>query len=202
MTRERIKWIWFFVDQLLHLIVLIIVVWFIAPPEFVWQHIADRLLIIATGLLFLLKPSSLIIKMILSNWTPATAFQTDKIETPSLLHAGMMIGYLERILVFIFILNDQWAAIGFLIAPKSVFRFRDLKLGQDRKLTEYILIGTLLSFGIAIVVSLLTLSVNYQMKDYLINWQSTAGTEQGPYDLPYGLAYICNNGTLVIDRSG
>ena len=158
---ERTKRIWFFVDQLLHLIVLIIVVWFIAPPEFVWQHVADRLLIIATGLLFLLKPSSLIIKMILSKWTPATAFQTDKIETPSLLHAGMMIGYLERILVFIFILNDQWAAIGFLITAKSVFRFSDLKLGQDRKLTEYILIGTLLSFGIAIVVSLLTLSAIY-----------------------------------------
>lgn len=47
-----------------------------------------------------------------------------------------------------------------------------------------------------------TLSVNYQMKDYLINWQNTAGTEQGPYGMPYGLAYICDKGTLVINRSG
>ncbi len=39
---------------------------------------------------------------------------------------------------------------GFLIAAKSIFRFGDLSKAKDRKLTEYILIGTLLSFGIAI----------------------------------------------------
>ena len=67
----------------------------------------------------------------------------------------MMIGYLERTLVLIFILQGQWAAIGFLVTAKSVFRFSDLKIGQDRKLTEYILIGTLLSFGIAILTGVL-----------------------------------------------
>lgn len=160
---EQTKRVWFFIDQFLHLVVLIVAVWFIIPPEIAWQRTVDRFLITATGVLFLLMPSSLIIKMILSKWTPATAFKTDKIETPSLLHAGMMIGYLERILVFVFILNDQWAAIGFLITAKSVFRFSDLKLGQDRKLTEYILIGTLLSFGIAILIGLLAqLALDYQ----------------------------------------
>ncbi|MBW7891374.1 MAG: DUF3307 domain-containing protein [Chitinophagaceae bacterium] len=153
---ERTKRVWFFIDQSLHLVVLIVAVWFIFPPDMVWQEAVEQLLIIATGVLFLLMPSSLIIKMILSKWAPATEFKTDKIETPSLLHAGMMIGYLERILIFIFILNGQWAAVGFLVTAKSVFRFSDLKLGQDRKLTEYILIGTLLSFGIAIVIGLLT----------------------------------------------
>jgi hypothetical protein len=51
----------------------------------------------------------------------------------------------------------RWEAIGFLIAAKSVFRFGDLKDSRNRKLTEYILIGTLLSFGIAIVTGILTL---------------------------------------------
>lgn len=47
-----------------------------------------------------------------------------------------------------------------------------------------------------------TLSVNYQMKDYIINWQNTAGVEQGPYGMAYGLAYIGADATLVINRSG
>ena len=47
-----------------------------------------------------------------------------------------------------------------------------------------------------------TLSVIYQMKDYTITWQNTAGTENGPYNRTYGLAYIGNDATLVIDRGG
>lgn len=39
-------------------------------------------------------------------------------------------------------------AVGFLLAAKSVFRFGDLRDDQDRKRTEYVLIGTLLSFGL------------------------------------------------------
>jgi len=41
-----------------------------------------------------------------------------------------------------------------LIAAKSVFRFGDLSRAKDRKLTEYILIGTFLSFGLAIAIGL------------------------------------------------
>jgi hypothetical protein len=50
---------------------------------------------------------------------------------------------------------NQWSAIGLLITAKSVFRFGDLSKAKNRKLTEYVLIGTLLSFGIAIAVGLL-----------------------------------------------
>lgn len=47
-----------------------------------------------------------------------------------------------------------------------------------------------------------TMSVNYQMKDFTISWEHTAGTQSGPFDRPYGLAFIGNDATLVIDRSG
>ena len=47
-------------------------------------------------------------------------------------------------------------AVGFLLAAKSIFRFGDLKEAHDIKLTEYVLIGTLLSFGIAIITALMT----------------------------------------------
>jgi hypothetical protein len=73
----------------------------------------------------------------------------------SLEKAGKYIGILERALIFIFITLDQWSAIGFLITAKSVFRFGDLTRSRNRKLTEYVLIGTLLSFTLAIAFSLL-----------------------------------------------
>ena len=47
-----------------------------------------------------------------------------------------------------------------------------------------------------------TMSVTYQMKDYTINWEHTAGTQNGPYGRSYGLAFVGNNATLVIDRDG
>lgn len=149
--------LWFFIDQLLHLAVITCVVVMVVKPSFPWDPVAiNHLFIIVTALVFLLMPASVIIRLVLAKWAPATEIRTDKIETPALLHAGMAIGYLERVLVFIFVLSGQWAAIGFLVTAKSVFRFSDLKMGQDRKLTEYILIGTLLSFGMAVVTGIAT----------------------------------------------
>ncbi|MBL7698530.1 MAG: Gfo/Idh/MocA family oxidoreductase [Chitinophagaceae bacterium] len=47
-----------------------------------------------------------------------------------------------------------------------------------------------------------TMSVSYQLKDLVINWEHTAGIQTGPYNRSYGLAFVGNNGTLVIDRNG
>lgn len=109
------------------------------------------LLLLITSVYFLTQPVSIAIAIIISKWTPQTGENTDD----SLQSAGKYIGYLERLLVFIFLCSNHWEAIGFLITAKSVFRFGDLKAARDRKLTEYVLIGTLLSFGIAIIAGLL-----------------------------------------------
>jgi predicted dehydrogenase len=45
-----------------------------------------------------------------------------------------------------------------------------------------------------------TMSVHYQMPDHTIVWEHTAGIQTGPYGRNYGLAFIGNDGTLVIDR--
>ena len=76
-------------------------------------------------------------------------------ENESLPQAGKYIGMLERLLVFAFIIIQQWPAIGWLIAAKSILRFSDLTRAKDRKLTEYVLIGTLLSFSLSIVTCLI-----------------------------------------------
>ncbi len=47
-----------------------------------------------------------------------------------------------------------------------------------------------------------TMNVSYQMKDYVINWQHTAGIESGPYGRNYGLEFIADSGTVVINREG
>jgi len=46
------------------------------------------------------------------------------------------------------------------------------------------------------------MDVSYQLKDFVINWSHTAGTQSGPYDRHYGLAFVGNLATLVINREG
>lgn len=69
---------------------------------------------------------------------------------------GYWIGVTERSLIYLFILVGEPTGIGFLAAAKSVFRIGELREAKDRKLAEYILIGTLLSFAAAMVVGLAT----------------------------------------------
>ncbi len=47
-----------------------------------------------------------------------------------------------------------------------------------------------------------TLSVLYQLPDYSISWEHTAGIQTGPFGRAYGLAFAGNDATLVIDRAG
>jgi hypothetical protein len=70
---------------------------------------------------------------------------------------GMIIGQLERALIFILTLTGQAAGIGFLIAAKSILRFGEAQDPRQRMDAEYIIIGTLMSFGWGILVAYLTL---------------------------------------------
>jgi hypothetical protein len=74
-----------------------------------------------------------------------------------LVGAGRAIGLLERGLVFVLVLSGQTGAIGFLIAAKSVLRFG--AVGDDRKISEYVIVGTLASFGWGIVTAIVTLTL-------------------------------------------
>jgi hypothetical protein len=69
---------------------------------------------------------------------------------------GQYIGWLERFLVMLLLLMNQPNGIGFLIAAKSILRFGEIKDASQRKVAEYIIIGTFLSFGWALVISALT----------------------------------------------
>lgn len=144
----------FFLDQLAHLAILAGVVYAYAPFTVALDKIGSPGNLLLTILfVFVTYVTAVVIKVLISRWSPST----ESAETESLGKAGRFIGILERTLVFVFIITNHWEAVGFLLAAKSIFRFGDLKESKDRKLTEYVLIGTLLSFGIAIAAGLLYL---------------------------------------------
>ncbi|MDO6566104.1 DUF3307 domain-containing protein [Alteromonas sp. 1_MG-2023] len=159
----------FTLDQLAHIAV-IIILWAALTHQFEallkqvllidYQHLA-----IVLAYLVILKPTSIFIKQLLSPWTKELDSMVKPKETAQLVQlpiqntlamAGQRIGYLERLLILTFVLINQFAAIGFLLAAKSIFRFGDLSKSEDKKLTEYVLLGTLTSVVITIGVGLTT----------------------------------------------
>ena len=105
--------------------------------------------VILTGYLSLLWPSGILIGKFTQKWRD-TIPKSTQLNEQSLENAGKWIGFFERFLILTFILVQQYTAIGFLVAAKSIFRYPD-----RRDIGEYILIGTLLSFSIAVCVGLL-----------------------------------------------
>lgn len=144
---------WFFFDQALHFLVIAGVSLYC--QEFNFEFLRNKeLLKIVAGAIFLTSPASVFIRILLSSWTPVPE-TAGNIQTESLSNAGKYIGILERLLVFTFIMVNHWEGVGFMVAAKSVFRFSDLAQAKQRKLTEYVLIGTLLSFGMAVLTGIL-----------------------------------------------
>jgi len=150
----KVKAIPFFIDQLLHILVLYLCAFYgniIGQALTIINHIDWPLV---TAVVFLSFPTAIIMAKLLEG-------MSDKIELDhkSLPNAGKYIGIIERLFVLVFIILGRWEVIGFLITAKSVFRFNDLKESNNRKLTEYILIGTLLSFGLAIITGIIYMNM-------------------------------------------
>ncbi|SHH43525.1 DUF3307 domain-containing protein [Winogradskyella jejuensis] len=155
LQNKKNKRLLFFLDQLLHLLTIFIAVWVFNGQLVLFDFITQNSLLLLICVLLLIQPTSIIMKTIFSKWNINKITKGNE----SLKDAGKYIGILERLLVFIFIVVGRWEAVGFLITAKSVFRFGDLTASKERKLTEYILIGTLISFGIAILIGLLYLNL-------------------------------------------
>lgn len=139
----------FFIDQFLHLIVILVVTWlylyFFEIKLWFSIPINNHHLIIAAGYLFCTKPANIFIKEILRFYN--IRIVKNNPETTELPNAGKLIGNVERLLTLTFVLLGRYEAVGFLIAAKSILRFGE----KDTTKSEYVLIGTLLSFGIAII---------------------------------------------------
>ncbi|MBU2946056.1 DUF3307 domain-containing protein [Zobellia uliginosa] len=146
----RLKSIPFFMDQVLHIIVLYCCVYYGNLGGHTMALFQNLDWPLVTAMVFVSSPAAIIMGKLLEA-------MSDKIELDhkSLPNAGKYIGIIERLFVLMFIIMGRWEAIGLLIGAKSVFRFNDLKESNNRKLTEYILIGTLLSFGLAVITGII-----------------------------------------------
>ena len=70
-------------------------------------------------------------------------------------NAGRLIGQMERGIIFTLIIAGQPGGIGFLIAAKSVLRF---DTARKNHVAEYVIVGTLASFGWAMIASWATMA--------------------------------------------
>ena len=162
------KQFWAFtVDQLLHLLMIVIAwLWMIEgwnkfglSSEELFGSYRFQLRIL--GYLVVAGPVCFLIRFAANRW----ASDLDKTDS-GLADAGLWIGILERVLILTFVYTNQFTAIGFLVAAKSILRLIDRPdpgrfqtneqyVFSARKHTEYVLIGTFLSYASAIITGLI-----------------------------------------------
>lgn len=144
----------FFIDQTLHIAVLYSCVYY----DNLWEHTQTLIQqldwALITAVVFVTFPAAIVMSKLLERMSDQIT-----LDHKSLPNAGKYIGIIERLFVLLFIILGRWEAIGLLITAKSVFRFNDLKESNNRKLTEYILIGTLLSFGLGILAGIIYINL-------------------------------------------
>jgi uncharacterized membrane protein YidH (DUF202 family) len=150
---------YFIIDQLLHLIV-IFACWYFSFIEWKdtlmsWKAFTNNLPLwkLIAGFLFVTYPAGIIIGQFTKQWSDKIKQTDDAEKTESLVNAGKWIGIAERVIVLILVIQGQYAAIGLLVTAKGIIRFAE-KDRQESK-TEYLVIGTLLSIGLAIVTGLM-----------------------------------------------
>jgi hypothetical protein len=147
------KYSWFILDQVLHLSVILLVwlyltdQWPLLEQTWLWLISPEPLLVLVAYIL-VMRPCAFVIASIIGKW----GREID--NSGSLAKSGIRIGLIERFLILTFILIDQFSTIGFLLLAKSVLRYGDLRKNHDRRFTEYILFGTMLSFALSIGLGL------------------------------------------------
>ena len=94
------------------------------------------------------EPASVLIRKLFISISPKTYPKAYSEE----LKAGNIIGKLERTIIAILLLNNQFGVIGFVLTAKSIARFKQM---EDKNFAEKYLIGTLTSFLIVLVTVLI-----------------------------------------------
>lgn len=154
----------FLIDQLLHLTIIALATWLLLIPKGVsiWWFtflppVAVKVAACIAVIILLLPVGGIMIGLFVQPYQQQIKdhYRNEKKKPiEGLANGGKIIGWLERALIFIFVLAGQFAGIGFLVAAKSIFRFGEFKESENRKEAEYIIIGTFASFLYAILISL------------------------------------------------
>lgn len=123
----------FCIDQLLHSIVIYYCSIYIVLKETFSLNIAIMIL----AILILIKPVSIFISLVFK-----TIFKNEKGVDE--IRIGRYIGYLERVIIFLLCIFNSISTIGFVIAAKTLVRYKDINTNENHFQEKY-LIGTLLS---------------------------------------------------------
>lgn len=148
------KMLYFVLDQSMHILVILVTGLLLYPPDPAISNSLQSILrnenywAVTLAVVFLAHPSGIIIGMLTGRWREQLADTSN-----SLADAGKWIGILERLIIFVLVVFDQYAAIALLTAAKSILRFSESKNAQER--SEYVLIGTLISITFALVTGLI-----------------------------------------------
>jgi hypothetical protein len=117
----------------------------------IWRELCnDRLAVTVNGALAAVFVGGLATGMILGRFSSVTSGRAQAV-----LGAGTLLGWLERMLYFSFLLAGQPTAAAFALTAKSAARFPALQRDEEG-LAEYYLIGSLSSLVAAAVTALLT----------------------------------------------
>jgi len=119
------------------------------PGQFTF---ACQVLVVLSGFCLCVPMAGQLIGKATGRFTP----EINKITQDGLTKGGQYIGWLERLLIFQFLLLGSVDGVGFLLGAKSILRFGEISGQADRKVTEYIIIGTFLSFGLGTLMAGLT----------------------------------------------
>ncbi len=135
---------WLFVAHLVFLFIVLVLLSSETPVPYPFGSPVEmiRVWIVIIAFLLVLRPGGMLVGSVIRSWRK----DMDTSEEGGLDHAGRLIGYVERVLIVTFILVNEYTAIGFLIAAKGLFRI------NDTKRSEYIIVGTMVSFAVAVLI--------------------------------------------------
>lgn len=160
----------FLLDQFIHIVMIGVLislmnrVWGISQGDdsIFWVDLLGisilKIMTVVSGLICAIRVGEILIgfmtqpleeQMIIDDWIKNRGFR----------YGSRLIGKLERVMILLLFLIDQPMGIGFLITAKSILRFEKISDSQNRMESEYVIIGTLLSFVFGIVTGYVTVYV-------------------------------------------
>lgn len=160
------KQVAFIVDQLTHLMAIVLIYQYLWTPDAtpLWWFQWEYLLRMALLILVITKPMNIVFKLFFSKYqvkelstllleqVSPTPQQKEKQEE-TVAGAGALIGNLERIIMGLFLVLGQYAAIGLVFTAKSIARYD--RISKSQAFAEYYLIGSLFSIISVLIVYLI-----------------------------------------------
>src|SRR5436305_1496468 len=107
-----------------------------------------RAALLATGYLYVSGRGIVLIRSVLELSSLQMRRDEDRTAGAIAVARGRAIGSLERALALTLVLLGEYGAVGWIIAAKSLARFKAL---EEREFAEYFLVGTLASFLLAVL---------------------------------------------------